>query len=359
MSGGLGSFTGGPPALSSGLGSFGTPAPTVPTAPAPPSVNPNTGKTVFQQMVDDRNGPGNAVSDAQFYVGELAEPGAILRALGKPNGNLWVGIGARARQRLLEGGHQYDETRMAFPVPYFDRAANSGKNQALPANRAPLFFKDGTFEVVTLPANKSPLYTGDSNDPFGISAIRSGFRQRDAGVLIPSWESGFASGGLIKLGDAYRSGGAVEPQPEPHGKSVAPQPSSPDASDPETERLYMGAMMALDPGTDLQPDEREMILSLFEREFGPEELAALEEEVAASQSDGTSDSIPAVIKGKSGDRPAALSEGEFVMPADVVSGLGNGSTDAGARKLMAMIDQVRAGSAQKAMNPLPIKGGGR
>ena len=54
--------------------------------------------------------------------------------------------------------------------------------------------------------------------------------------------------------------------------------------------------------------------------------------------DGVSDSIPASIGDK---RPARLADGEFVVSADVVSGLGNGSTEAGARKLYAMMDRVR------------------
>ena len=54
--------------------------------------------------------------------------------------------------------------------------------------------------------------------------------------------------------------------------------------------------------------------------------------------DGMSDDIPAKI-GKR--QPARLADGEFVVPADVVSGIGNGSTDAGARKLYAMMDKVR------------------
>jgi hypothetical protein len=56
--------------------------------------------------------------------------------------------------------------------------------------------------------------------------------------------------------------------------------------------------------------------------------------------DGMSDSIPAVIKGAKPQR-AALAQGEFVIPADVVSHLGNGSTDAGAKRLYAMMDKVR------------------
>jgi hypothetical protein len=54
--------------------------------------------------------------------------------------------------------------------------------------------------------------------------------------------------------------------------------------------------------------------------------------------DGMSDSIPASIGSK---RPARLADGEFVIPADVVSGLGNGSTDAGAKQLYSMMDRVR------------------
>jgi hypothetical protein len=54
--------------------------------------------------------------------------------------------------------------------------------------------------------------------------------------------------------------------------------------------------------------------------------------------DGMSDSIPGVIGGK---QPARLADGEFVVPADVVSHMGNGSTDAGAKKLYAMMDKVR------------------
>jgi len=54
--------------------------------------------------------------------------------------------------------------------------------------------------------------------------------------------------------------------------------------------------------------------------------------------DGMSDDIPAKIGSK---QPARLADGEFVIPADVVSGLGNGSTEAGARKLYAMMDKIR------------------
>jgi hypothetical protein len=54
--------------------------------------------------------------------------------------------------------------------------------------------------------------------------------------------------------------------------------------------------------------------------------------------DGMSDDIPATINGK---QPARLADGEFVVPADVVSHLGNGSSKAGAKQLYSMMDKVR------------------
>jgi len=54
--------------------------------------------------------------------------------------------------------------------------------------------------------------------------------------------------------------------------------------------------------------------------------------------DGVSDGIPAVIGGK---QPARLADGEFVIPARIVSELGNGSTDAGAKRLYAMMDRIK------------------
>jgi hypothetical protein len=77
-------------------------------------------------------------------------------------------------------------------------------------------------------------------------------------------------------------------------------------------------------------------------------LASLEKGGAASDApvegyldgpgDGMSDSIKATIDGK---QPARLADGEFVIPADVVSGLGNGSSKAGAKVLYAMMDRIR------------------
>jgi len=70
--------------------------------------------------------------------------------------------------------------------------------------------------------------------------------------------------------------------------------------------------------------------------------------------DGTSDSIPAEIDNR---EPAALSTDEFVVPADVVSHIGNGSTNAGARQLYAMMDRIREARTGNSNQPSDINAG--
>jgi hypothetical protein len=68
--------------------------------------------------------------------------------------------------------------------------------------------------------------------------------------------------------------------------------------------------------------------------------------------DGMSDDIPASIGGR---QPARLADGEFVVPADVVSHLGNGSTEAGAKKLHGMMDKVRVDRTGKKKQAPAVK----
>ena len=100
-------------------------------------------------------------------------------------------------------------------------------------------------------------------------------------------------------------------------------------------------------------DQQKVILSQFVAQFGQEALQDLMQKVQSGEipsmaqegdgmvkgaGDGMADMIPANMEG---DQDVLLSDGEFVVPADVVSGLGNGSSDAGANKLEDMMDRVR------------------
>lgn len=100
---------------------------------------------------------------------------------------------------------------------------------------------------------------------------------------------------------------------------------------------------------DMTPEEQEIerrkyILTKYRMGFaaggnvGRAGLGSLPPRYIDGRGDGMSDSVPAVISNK---QPARLADGEFVIPADVVSHLGNGSSKAGAKQLYAMMDRVR------------------
>lgn len=107
----------------------------------------------------------------------------------------------------------------------------------------------------------------------------------------------------------------------------------------------------------------EVALAVFLQAYGEEALRDLVDRVTSGEydqnassstgkmsgpGDGMEDLIPANIEG---EKDVLLSDGEYVVPADVVSGLGNGSTDAGARTLDKMADRVRMSRTGTSQQP--------
>lgn len=110
----------------------------------------------------------------------------------------------------------------------------------------------------------------------------------------------------------------------------------------------------------------EVALGAFLAQYGEEALRELVDKVQSGETDetmqrgegkldgagdGMDDLIPASIDGQ---QDVLLSDGEFVVPADVVSGLGNGSSDAGARELERMMERVRTSRHGTADQPPQI-----
>ena len=97
-------------------------------------------------------------------------------------------------------------------------------------------------------------------------------------------------------------------------------------------------------------DTPEVALGAFVAKYGEEALEDLiervtkgemderEDNMIEGEGDGMDDKVPATLEG---EQDVMLSDGEFVVPADVVSGIGNGSSDAGARELEEMMTRVR------------------
>jgi hypothetical protein len=119
-------------------------------------------------------------------------------------------------------------------------------------------------------------------------------------------------------------------------------------------------------GEDPQP---EMALGKFLSRYGEEALQDLVQRVQSGEfdqnaqveegkvngaGDGMDDLIPAKLEGED---DVVLSDGEFIVPADVVSGLGNGSSDAGSKALYDMMDRVREMRTGKKEQPKQVPQG--
>lgn len=148
----------------------------------------------------------------------------------------------------------------------------------------------------------------------------------------------YADGGLASL--RYQEGGEA-------------------MSAPNDKDIISNAVDAIQ-GKDESP---ERALAMFVSRYGEDALRDLVQRVQSGQfdenaettegkvngvGDGMDDMIPATLEG---DQDVVLSDGEFIVPADVVSGLGNGSTDAGSKSLYEMMDRVRKLRTGKTSQP--------
>jgi hypothetical protein len=93
--------------------------------------------------------------------------------------------------------------------------------------------------------------------------------------------------------------------------------------------------------------------------IGNKGIAALPSTYLQGPGDGLSDSIPAYIdgQGKKPHEPIRVADGEYILSGDIVSALGGGSSNAGAKKLDAMMDQIRkkAHGTKKQIKPISVK----
>ena len=159
----------------------------------------------------------------------------------------------------------------------------------------------------------------------------------DAGVAAYSGEPRFAKGGLSALGLASYAGDrdAVRTNQNAHSKNINSGSSEKlKATRRAAKSGDFAAYKALqDAGYDMHATSNYAA-------GGLSDLGGYSDggRFQKGPGDGVRDSNPAVICDR---QPARLDDGEFVVPARIVSELGNGSTEAGARKLYAMMDRVQ------------------
>ena len=152
---------------------------------------------------------------------------------------------------------------------------------------------------------------------------------RDSGLRLNQPFAQFAEGGYIE-DRMYPLGPAGE-------FGVPRHPKFDELTDEEINYFFETDEAEVLNRMDLDQEHRERMqdyIDRYDRNF--QEGGYLE--TGGRIGDGMSDDINATIEG---GQPARLSDGEFVVPADVVSHLGNGSSDAGAEQLYTMMDRIR------------------
>ena len=174
------------------------------------------------------------------------------------------------------------------------------------------------------------------------------------GLMNPNDPRFMNSGGIMALSN----GGELKPIPEGNkglpnlpkdvrNKMGFMQEGGAVEGDMEANKIIDDAVNAIKGLS----DSPEIALGVFVAKYGEEALEDLiqrvndgefdqprEDNMIEGEGDGMDDKVPATLEG---EQDVMLSDGEFVIPADVVSGIGNGSSDAGARELEDMMTRVR------------------
>ena len=213
--------------------------------------------------------------------------------------------------------------------------AGSGLSGALGAVKSP--YALGAAGSAALPGLLEPKFDAMPKKTYDTAEAEAADRQaRTPGAnfrpgISPEFDyfgpmqTSFADGGLAAL--RYQEGGEM----------------------PNDKELISGAVEAIQ-GRDESP---ERTLAMFVSRYGEDALRDLVDRVQSGEfdmnasasegtlvgaGDGMDDMIPATLEG---EQDVVLSDGEFIVPADVVSGLGNGSSNAGSKALYEMMDRVR------------------
>jgi len=312
-------FSGGSPLGAGGLGSA-LPAYVPGANPAaaqnliPPSLNPATGQTRFQQMAGQNltYDPAGSVpswtdpsADRQFeYYYGIYNPQLYQEGHGRgPNASLG------GTEIPLPEGWNVDNGFLTAPV---------NSKTAQKTGDISKYFTGGAYE--TRYGTLDHLNSSDGDPFFG----RAEDTDRRA-----SWE--YNSGGLVRRGDSpngYVAGGIVGPEmgQMPMQPMQEEMPMGPEQGpDQATKELIDATLMAIDPNSDLTEGQRESIVSLFIDEFGPEALEQLREEYMGND-----------------EVPAQLTPGEVVVPKNKVLAAGGGDPNAGASSIMRMIDEMNS-----------------
>jgi hypothetical protein len=241
------------------------------------------------------------------------------------------------QQMRLAGSPEFNYFGVSNPVPGYMPFAQGGTIQS--GGIRDLY---GTSDNQL---NSPPL----SRNGYGLGRLDSMYGMSDTppapvSVMASGGPVSFEAGGQIPTTSGIQAAlpvpamGAAMPQQSPLGNQNATQMVGPLAGMNPASIAYKMQLQNMQQPQAPQGNDAGLNSLLGQAIRDPLGRAMAKGGYLDGPGDGMSDSIPATIEGK---HPARLADGEFVIPADVVSHLGNGSTKAGAKVLYGMMDKVR------------------
>lgn len=299
------------------------------------------------------------------FVGPLAAAGIVGAGYGIAKGNLgeglMAGLGAYGGANLAgtlstlgQGGAAaaqaagQEQVGQQLAANMAQNGANQTAAQALGQQQAAgLFNMGGQFSQMGLPSSLQGV-PAEALANAGLNATQQaaytavqpnvpGAMRAGLGALRGSWKDipqawqAYTGGGL--RGAAGLAGLAMPFMSTAPAEFDVPE----DGEDPKYEGPYMPAKREYRSDNRALTPENSYEWRFFNKINPVPNVVPFKKYAAGGEVDGVSDSVPAMIDGQ---QPAALSQGEFVVPARVVAEIGNGSSDAGARKLAMMLSKV-------------------
>jgi hypothetical protein len=282
------------------------------------AVNPNPGSvdttdynpTTISQWWDTQQAVGGTPNFSTFPWGQAA---ATL--LGGSGGGMGAGLALGLGALAAALSRQQAPTIKApdyKPVPIYNRALTAPLYAPQPAPQ-----KSASGQNIYTPMRGLPLFFNPN--PFQFDPTEAAKRYGPTPQQIAQGQAGYEAG----LASLYKP---LTITPFTYG---TPAPAPAPAPAPSSGEVVTGAM-----GGSVD----DIMVGYGGGEVGYNQGGMAMGRYLSGGGDGMSDSIPATINNK---QPARLADGEFVVPADVVADLGNGSSNAGAKKLYAMMKKIR------------------
>lgn len=296
------------------------------------AVNPNPGSvdttdynpTTISQWWDTQQAVGGTPNFSTFPWGQAA---ATL--LGGSGGGMGAGLALGLGALAAALSRQQAPTIKApdyKPVPIYNRALTAPLYAPQPAPQ-----KSASGQNIYTPMRGLPLFFNPN--PFQFDPTEAAKRYGPTPQQIAQGQAGYEAG----LASLYKP---LTITPFTYG---TPAPAPAPAPAPSSGEVVTGAM-----GGSVD----DIMVGYGGGEVGYNQGGMAMGRYLSGGGDGMSDSIPATINDK---QPARLADGEFVVPADVVADLGNGSSNAGAKKLYAMMKKIRQARHGTSKQPPEVK----